>query len=459
MKNVLDWAKKHWLIIVLSLVALAAAPTALFFSMDMAQKLKDEVQQKTDEKIKGVTATKVEYKVVLADGTIALQKSTDVNKPHTEAYARLNKEQADLAAALAKQGEEFNKADHGLLLDGLFPTPSELEKESKTKEFLDLYTQKFHQDLLNRYGAGKPPPANDMYLAISQHVQNERARIKAERGSDDLSDDEKQKLARELFAIRLQAVQRRAKEISFYADLSVFSGVTAIDVNSRPTPAQLWDLQERAWIHADVVRAIARVNGSETGPSSGGVPASVVKRVVRIVPDRAAYESGLDATYDPGADKPAPNFSASLTGRVSGPGTQNKWYDVRPVDLEVIVSSQRLPQFIDALAETNFFTILDLDLQTVDVFDELKGGQYYGEENVVRALIRVESVFLRSWRAGSMPEAVKRALGMVEGVTGQSDPNAGGGAAPAPSRRGGRRDDRGGGGGGGDDGVQPGEGG
>ena len=39
-----------------------------------------------------------------ADGTVALEKSTDVNKRHTDEYAKLNKSQAEMAAALTEIG-------------------------------------------------------------------------------------------------------------------------------------------------------------------------------------------------------------------------------------------------------------------------------------------------------------------------------------------------------------------
>lgn len=431
MKNVMEWVKGHWLIIVLGVIAVAALPVALFFSLGVAKKLTDDVQAKAGDDYKNVTSTKVEYYVLTPTGEKVLVKSMDVNSPTTKQYAKWNEEISTHAQKQATEGEVFNKADHGLLVEGLFPAPSELVRDSKVAEFIDVYKNRFHQALLAKIGAGMPPDPVVTAQQMAQHVEDARTLIRNERGSAEFSPDESAKLQLELFAIRVENAKRRAGEISVYADVNVFSGVAAIDANARPTLAMAWDLQERAWLHSDVIKAVGMANKSENGPTAGGVPASIVKRIVRVAPNRSVYETGTAAPFDPGADKVPQDFSKSLTGRFSGPGSQNKWYDVREVDLEIIVSSQRLPAFIDSLGATNFISVLDLDIQAVDVFEEMKAGFFYGDENVVRATLKLESIYLRSWRTASMPKDVQAALGMSDGVA--ADPAAA--PAPAPARR------------------------
>jgi hypothetical protein len=427
-KNVLDWLKKRWLILVLSIVAVAALPTALYFSTAMTKKLVDEVQKKTDEDYKALTAFNNDYRLVAISGEPILQQKIPVNSASTRLYRELASKIDSEAKKLVEQGETFNKADHKLLIDGLFPAPSDLERDSKLVEFLDVYANKFHQAILARIGAGTPPKAIDTAQAIALHDQEFRNRVQNERGGDQLSDEERTRLTAELLSIRIDRARQAARAISVYADPSVFAGVAQTDLNARPSLAQAWDMQERAWLHSDVVRAVAKVNKSEQSVPEGGVATSVVKRIVRVAPDKSGYDLDPQA-YDPGVDKPPLNFNRSLTGRVSGPGSQNKWFDAREVEVDVIVASKRLPAFIDALAETNFISVVDLDITAVDVFEEIKQGYYYGDENVVRATLRLEAIFLRSWRVGSMPDPVKKALAMVEGVTGP-----GGDAAPVAPR-------------------------
>mgnify|MGYP001159203339 CR=1 FL=1 len=440
MKNVMDWLKGHWAILVLSLVAIAALPVSLYFSLQMSAKLKEEVQKRADETHRAITENKVTYRIVTPSGQSALEKSTIVNKVYTEAYAKEYEAEAAKAKALAERGEAFNKSDHEVLVANLFPAPQGGQDRTLLAEFSDTYARRYHQSLLDMLGAGKPPTAVEVFGVLDQYVKNEQARIKAERGTEEFSPEESARLQRELFSLRLRQLQRRAEELTTYADATVFAGVKPEEPVQFPQDlpqamAMAWDMQERAWVHSDVVKAVALANGVEMSPGKrgtcpGGIPGAVVKRIVRVSPDRVNYESGQASAFDPGADKPVQNFQTTITGRVSGPGSQNKWYDVRPVEIEIIASSQRLPMFIDALAQTNFISVLDLDLQAVDVFEDLKSGFYYGDEHVVRATIKVESILLRSWRTPSMPDSVKKALGLMDTGEGAEAP-----AAPPPPRR------------------------
>lgn len=419
MKPALAWLKKHWAIIVLGVVALAALPAALYFSTKMSKDLREEVKQKVEEEHNAVTRNNVTYYLQTADGTRTLEKSTVVNREWTKFYKELNEKEAAASRALVEKGEAFNRANHDLLVEGLFPKPPDLEAASKRTQFLDIYINRYHQRLLESIGAGTPPAPADMLSEMNQVVEAERARVMDERGSPELLPDEQARLQATLYALRLEKTQQRAREIGVYADVGVFGGLSAVQPLAQYELPVLWDLQERAWIHGDVVRAIGKVNGGSEGGEgvakpAGGVPESIVKRIVKIAATQAPYETGSAAVYDPGLDKAPPNYGRSPTGRISGPGSQNKWYDIREVEVEVIVSSQRLPAFIDALAQTNFVSVLDLDIQAVDVFEELRAGYYYGDENVVRAKMRLESIYLRSWREAGMPQKVKLALGMVD---------------------------------------------
>jgi len=110
-KNVMDWLKGHWAILALSLVAIAALPASLYFSLQMSAKLKEEVQKRADETHRAITENKVTYRIVTPSGQSALEKSTIVNKVYTEAYAKEYEAEAAKAKALAERGE-LDKARH-----------------------------------------------------------------------------------------------------------------------------------------------------------------------------------------------------------------------------------------------------------------------------------------------------------------------------------------------------------
>ena len=95
------------------------------------------------------------------------------------------------------------------------------------------------------------------------------------------------------------------------------------------------------------------------------------------------------------------------TGGVAGSS-----YDIRMVELTLVVGSQQLPRIFDAFAQTNYMTVTDVDLNEVDVWEDLEQGYFYGPDHVVRAVLQIETVWLRSWTTDLMPDAVRTALGV-----------------------------------------------
>ena len=85
------------------------------------------------------------------------------------------------------------------------------------------------------------------------------------------------------------------------------------------------------------------------------------------------------------------DLSYSLTGR----RTNGVW-DVRPVDILMVVETERLPEVIDELTRENFFTVLDVSLTPVDSFAALAEGCYYGSAPVSDVSLRLETVWFRS---------------------------------------------------------------
>jgi hypothetical protein len=107
-----------------------------------------------------------------------------------------------------------------------------------------------------------------------------------------------------------------------------------------------------------------------------------------------------------------PDYKVSITGRTTS--ASNPDYDVRNVMVVAVVSSERLPTFLNALSRVNFNTVLQVQLAEVDVKGDLEKGYYYGNEHVVRATVTLETVWLRNWTGPLMPASVKKALGVTE---------------------------------------------
>ena len=435
MKNLLPWLKANWVIVLLTVLSLAVIPTAWYFADQMRAGIREDLQKKVKADVQEITNSKVQYHLTTVVGDKMLEKTQEPTKAYTEWYKTEWEKIRSKTGTVSDAALAFNKADHTILVQDLFPDPKEFIAEAKLREFAAAYIRA-HPALLASINAGEPQEPTIIGAILNDFQIAEFERIRNQTGKDP-TEEEKVALNASLRDMRIREYQRRAAEISVYAGPYVFIGVPTAPPTTKPSAAQCWDWQERYWIHQDICRAIADANKDASGT---GVPGAVIKRIIKISPAAPAYlgsegQVAGAAPTEAGTDKAPSDFSRSITGRYSGPGSNNKWYDVRKVTVEVIVSSRRLPEFFDALARTNFMTVLDMDLFRVDPIEELKNGYFYGAEDpVVRAVLEIESVWLREWRKEFLPLDVQKALGLVEGIAAE-DPNAGAPApAPAPRR-------------------------
>lgn len=428
MKKFLPWLKSHWLIVLLGVIAITALPVASYFAADMnaslTKKFQDDVNKDFDSV--AIAKAKISYSIPGVDGGKVLEKSGEANEAMINAYRDIWAQVQGKTGGVSEKGLTFNKGQHKLLIDDFFPAPkedSEPVRQVRGREFIRRLIA-FHADLLKNARAGMPTSPEVVGQLLNEQSQAFIDKVKAETGRD-LDAAEKDKLAKELQDSRIGIYRKRAAEISFYADVSAFEGIPTEVPNKAPSLPTAWDLQERAWVNQDIVAAIVHANGE----SAAGVPDSVVKRLVHVQvrPPSWDVNNPQPAAFEPGEDKAPLNFNISVSGRTSGPGSKNKWFDLRYASVEAVVSAQRFPQFVDALAATNFMTIVDLDVVRVEPLSDLREGFYYGDEPVVRVTALIETVWLRDWRKDAMPADVQKALGMVEGVSGASD------AAPAPT--------------------------
>ncbi|GEM_PF-743334 len=453
MKNILPWFKSNWPIVVLGLIAVVALPVLWYFSSAWNKKLVDQLQTTVNDDVKSVTNVKNVYKLTGLTGESLLEKNAPINRNLTTAYEEIAKQMLAQSAKVGQTAVDFNKGtgpgEHKILIEGLFPEPANpLEATLKPNQFVAEYVRR-HPQMLKAINAGMPPLASEMVQQLAEMQSQKVEQYRQERGTADIDSASRKALAEEMLGFRLGRYQSRAAEIQVYADASVFVGTPIQPLEKPLSLAQSWDYQERFWIHSDILAAIARANGDSRGK---GVPGSIVKRIIRVETDRAAFEVATDGrptpvAYIAGTDKAPSEFSRSITGRFSGPGSTNKWYDVRNVKIEIIADSRELPKFIDALAAINFMTLVHADITKAQPLDDLANGFYYGDANVVQATLTIETIWFREWRKDPrftpddnnkaeawrqwiMPKDVQDAMGMTEGIGADAPPAS----APAPSR-------------------------
>jgi hypothetical protein len=174
-----------------------------------------------------------------------------------------------------------------------------------------------------------------------------------------------------------------------------------------PGLSTMWEAQLGLWVQKDVVDAISRLNQAsakryeeQTGESAW-VAYLPVKHLLSISTGGYQTQPG----QRPGTMGPAGAEAPSFTGRKSGP-----LCDVIQLTVQLIVDSRDLLSFVEEVYKTNFYVLIDADLQSVPA-DTSHTGPIYGPAPVVQATLTFEGYLLRENYDPLMPQPVGRDLG------------------------------------------------
>lgn len=444
MKGILGWIKSNLLIVASTVVILVALPLGWFFSSGWNAKIRAEQEKRATQAYNQIKNAKVTYVIPsLVPGEEAWSESRPPNRILTEFVQGQREQRLSQAQEIVEQVESFNQDGHGNMAPQLLPEPASPGAETRLKyEFLakmagdrQMGTRSAYLELLNSIGAGEPPQPVRLAETLADVQQRETERILAESGTGSLTPEQQEELRKLLMERRIAEAQRRAREISIYADLSSFSeegfGAESATIPPRdradrgttqpPTLAEVFQWNFNYWVVSDLLRAIDRAN-TDAGGARSNIANAVVKRIeklsVKKLPVEPEPETGMGMGMGMGGFEEEPmdegasagvDPSVSVTGRVS-----TEAYDVVPAKLTLIVDSRRLPEIFTAFAETNLMTVLDADISEVDVWEDLRRGYFYGSEApIVRVDLEVETIWLRSWTTPIMPDEVKEALGVA----------------------------------------------
>jgi len=380
----------------------------------------------------------------IVDAMPAEQKAEELKKmSEQELIAAKGKEAMD--AVPAEQKEALTKA--------LASKAQEIE-QPKLNDMEDALLGKRgrpnpYDTLLAVSKAGGPADPIKVADALRDMAARETEKITA--GKRPLTDEEQKALSKQLAERRLAEYQAAAKGLTFYATKESFPSdrssrsiprnkIDPDDINRISLFLHQWDY----WALQDIFAA-AKLANTVDGKATD-IERSVVKRLESIsMTDpkglfKSADESAAvtpDGSAAPAAAPAAPGMvpvdpTVSITGREMSPA--NTMYDIRRVTVVAVVSSARINEFLDAISKTNFMSVTDMDLAKVDVWQDLKDGYYYGNENVVRATLQIETVWFRSWMSKYMPPEILGVLGGGEAAgAGAGNAAAAPAAAPAPS--------------------------
>lgn len=454
MKNFGPWFKANMLWVIALAVAIIALPVALFFSFSMNAAIKKTVSDEVSAAVNKLQSVKVDYAlpaVVPGQPAWSLPKS-EPNDPTTRAVIEHLKRLSAESDQVRQLADDRNKAGKSLLVDGLFPQPADESARVRLLTEMTSVRRTAAEKLLEQAGAGGPPSAEKLLTLLQgTRDQEEQARLRG-RVDQKLTDDEQREITEKLTARRLEYYQAHAAGLRFYAEPEVFVGLGAPKEPSQssrggagggapgagtagsgllPTIEEAWKWQTEYWVYQDVIGAVVK---ADTGP--GGTRESAfaapVKRVLKIsvvdptgeaasATPGGSTDAGAPAAAAPGdakAELPK-DFTLAHTGRAPHTGI----YDALFVDVEVLADSARLPVLINAISTTNFMTVIGMKLESVDPSSGLEQGYYYGQDHLVKATLRIETIWLRSWIKPFMPKSVRQRLGIPD------DP------APAPAEQ------------------------
>ena len=442
MTKVLEWVRGNWVIVACGVVILLTLVLAPLFSGSLEEGVRQTAEERARKvsEIAGFERSPVQLDV---PGQASRSWTGVVNAALLETYREVTTALREDADAVRSLAVEHNRKQRGVVSPEAFPKPPASQRE--TIQF-DVHQRivRAYDALLASVRAGEPPAADAVASELQRRESQFITNTLRKRSRADLDARETADLAAELAKARLVRYGERARELSFYASADSLDMPPAPQ-QSRISTAEMFDWQWRLWIAEDLLGAIAMANAD-----AASVVESPVKRVVSLTVldelpgttrssgdasgfggggiagrrglDGEGGEGGGVAASGTGDDTLGPvnidasveaplDFSRTFTGRKS-----NAVYDVRNVELVLVVATEQLPTLFDALAKRNFMTVLDLELRPADAFDAARLGYIYGTSPVSEATLLIETVWLREWTVPFMPSDARQALGIGGGM-------------------------------------------
>lgn len=437
MGKVIGFIKGNLVIVISVVLILAFLPTGYVFADKWNTKVREEADAAYKKEKRALTSKgTIEYSVpAVLTSERDLSESRAPNRIVTEYYLERKAEREAQVEEVVERGTLFNQGDHKELVPGILPkSPDDLTLKRLGRTMAEAIvgttaTPSVYQRKLQRLNAGSPPDPKILESILNEFKKNQEQRYMDADAAGKVGTAQAEELNKSLISRRLGEYIGQSDALTFYCSTNAFvNGGTKAPAGGRSgsnammeyseIPASvprvssidepmvfnwLWDY----WVISDILDAVSLTN---TDPQSGAmaVPSAPIKSVERI---RISQMKKTEDTTPGAAPRNAgAEPKQSLTGRIGG--VAGSAYDIRTIEVVIVAASKDLPKFIDALGKTNYMTVIDLDIDDVDVWNDLEQGFYYGEDHVVRARVQIESVWLRSWMVPLMPDQVKQALGV-----------------------------------------------
>lgn len=360
-KSILAWIKTNLVVVICSVVILAALPVSAFFSTNWLKGIIARQEKAANDELKKVQGAEMTYALTQFDpsGEAVTLKGAP-NRALIDHFRSARERGVELVGAVAKEGEDFNRgvgsAAQGVgrtpfepLVAGLFPKVVPPAGETLSADALrDLETAKIaemedallgrrgkpnpFQQLLEGVRAGGPVSPTQMLERLNEVRQREVERVTA--GTRQPTPDEQNQIKQVLSDQRVALLQAHARNVSVYAAMDLFAvsrdadqganasaNAAAASAGLLPAVASLpigrvperalntnsmfmyqWDL----WMLRDIFAAVRLANTTPQGQPTS-VDRSVVKRLISLEllnpagmkdPNHRA-EPGEEVIFDP----------------------------------------------------------------------------------------------------------------------------------------------------------------
>lgn len=424
----LGWVKANP-VIVASIAAMLIIPVVSWWFASSMHASNDEAattRAKEMAALEKIEKSSVEYTL---PGKETQKQTGIVNERTVDDYKALASRLAGDAKSIQSAALAHNQGDRKSLIKSVRVTRENVNLIAE--EIFDSVRAQAAKDL-TAMRAGVPPTDASLVDQLQRHqdqfIAGER---KADRKS--LSEEQLLRLQKALLDKRLQLYADAAANTSFYAEIDTLSlPASPLEAGTPPSEVKMFLWQWRLWIIEDVLRAVARANKPYRS-----VVDSPVKRIVSLtvtedaIPKPAAPAAEAPAEGAP-VDAAAPavaaalppidpkaavtyDFGKSMTGRIS-----NSIYDVRKLQVSLVVASSMLPEVMNAITQQNLMTVVKLTVRPADAFAAADEGFIYGAMPVSLVTMTIESVWLRPWIARLMPPELQA----IKGTDGRTTDDA-----------------------------------
>ena len=416
-KSILRTMRRHWIVATCVIVAVTAG---VFGPLVGAAIEADTIEQATARAARMSDINRLTKQTVTPPGATEPLPGKTLNQNLLKAYEAEVARTRDDALQVRTAAVKFNRKDRTAEFDFRRAEADPQLARQMHQDAFDAYSRAW-QRLLQDAKVGEAPLLADLVTFLQRRRTQFVSTTFHKADGEELSASELADLQSHLRNERLAWITEAAGGLGVYAHPDDLG--RPVKPTGAVAAARLFEWQWHLWVLQDLLSAVRSANG-DASPLN-----SVVKRIewVRFSP---AISSGEDsggappaapapeggtpqAPIDPAALVNTSQYDVSFTGRTSNP-----LYDVQIVDVRVIADTQRLPEFLEALAHQNFITVLGVGLQPESPFAAAQDGYVYGPAAVSKVTLRLETIWLREWTVQFMPDTLRMKLGTSGAVAG-----------------------------------------